>query len=388
MARRTAPRKAVADQGAPGGAVVDSDPDIGLDGSEGLDLDPFGTIFDDYSPDSEIVDLHRTAPDEWAGERIKGYLCTLVPRDDRNYLAWIKAQFGGGTFRIIRRDRASGRIVQTQTIEVSGNPVLSSALKLDHSASRSAVPGVVNIEGADVDLNGPMADVVRFLAMLRGVKEFMAPPVTAQASGFSLEDVIALVGLAKGGGDPIDYLSKLRSALPEAFDKGDRAGDGNLYGMITEAIRQAGNGITALAGVPGRSRVPAGPGLGAPLVNTRALPVGAPDNGNQKGMEDQKPMGQREMALAAAQQIVACFFDEPRPDAAGVTQQIDLILGSVSADLRRNILPFKEALGGIARGMLGQFVPEGAAFDITDFNLFYSEVFDLWCDPSREVRSL
>ena len=369
---------------------ADADPpDIsGVDGAgDDLDrFDPFAGLFDRYDGVQTVVDVIRMAPAEFRGVKTKGFVGNLEPLSDRRYFAWMAERFGGGTYRLIVRDTASGVILASQSVDFPGEPVVTASAGGGASASAvsgSRVPMTVEVEGAQVDLNAPMVEVVKLLTMLRGIKEFFKEDNPAPAQGLTVKDLVDLMAVTRQG-DALDNLKRIREALPEVFAGGADSGGTDLLGVVKEAITQTGN-ILSGAG-RGGARVPVGrasvvasapvPALPRPGVAAEPEPVTAPEQQERDNSMGQ-PINPKEVALGLVRHIAACFGQVPRPAPVEVAAQLDL-LADVAPDVRRKVEPFKDALGGVALAWLPDLVTEDVEYTAAEWREYFAAVFAHW----------
>ena len=96
-------------------------PGEAVESAGGESLDPFHALFDTDDVEAVDVELYRTEPTTLNGVKIHGFLERLYPGADR---AQIAALHGGGTYRLSKRDRATGRMITNRTLEISGRPIM------------------------------------------------------------------------------------------------------------------------------------------------------------------------------------------------------------------------------------------------------------------------
>ena len=359
----------------------------GLDGAgDDLDrFDPFAGLFDRYDGVNTVVDVIRMAPAEFRGVKVKGFVGNLEPLSDRRYYAWMAERFGGGTYRLIVRDSGSGVILASQSVDFPGDPIVhnvaTSAAPVGAGAG-SRVPMTVAVEGAEVDLNAPMIEVVKMLTMLRGIKEFFKEDNPVQAQGLSVKDLVDLMAVTRQG-DALDNLKRIREALPEVFARDTDSGGTDLLGVVKEAITQTGNVLSGIG--RGSARVPVGRASVAASAPVPVLPRPVvTEPGAESAPEKEEgfnSMGQavnpKEMALGLVRHIAACFGQVPRPAPVDVAAQLDLLV-DVDMEVRRKVEPFKGALGGVALAWLPELVPEDVEYTAGEWREYFGEVFAHW----------
>lgn len=332
------------------------------------------------------VELFRHKPTLWRGQDIGGFVDELAPEDS---FSTIKARYGGGTFRIVRRDLKTGKMMWARVFKIAGVPVLSSTP--DDSQTPPLVPtknpdhpgATIDLGGVSIPLTGDIADLQRMILFVKAIKHvFPDPPDYNQAL------LTALLEQRKTD-DPLDLLGKLRTAVPEIFGGGGGDGDsagGNLYSLLQEAIKQAGPIIGGLAA--------RGPVVSRPMPARAAIPVTSarteptnPEPVNHAAPESEgDPVAQgpnsQQIAVMAVGEIVKAFAMEPPQAAADVVNGLDLVTGIQAAD-RHKLAPFKGALQSMAERNLPEYLEDVTPETVTNFRAYFSEVFDSFVNPDR-----
>lgn len=332
------------------------------------------------------VELYRLKPTTWRGQDISGYCADLDASDTP---ASIRERFGGGLFQIIRR-ASTGKLQWARRFKIAGNPVLSSSPDPSQSPS-DVVPTknpdrpvtTINLGGVELPITGDMGDLQKMILFVKAVKTVFPDPPDYNSALLG-----ALLEKGRERDDPLELLSRLRTAVPEIFsgsESGSSGGDANLYSLLQEAIKQAGGilGGMAAARRPAVARpMPARPAIPAPspVVNpTNPDPEKIPAPESEADLAAPSP---QQIALAAVSEIVKAFcMDQPQP-AADVVAGLDLVTGIAPAD-RGKLAAFKGALASMAERNLPEYIDDLTPETAARFKAYFSEVFDLFVDESR-----
>lgn len=361
--------------------------DIGSFSAEGVaevgDSDPVADAY--LVPGEDFrVELFRTKPTVWRGQDIGGFVDELVPEDS---FATLKQKYGGGSYRIVRRDLKTGKMMWARSFKIAGVPVLSSSP--DDSQTPALVPAknpdhptaTIDLGGVSLPLTGEIADLQKMILFVKAIKHvFPDPPDYNQALLTALLE-------QRRTDDPLDLLGKLRTAVPEIFGGGGGDGDGaggNLYSLLQEAIKQAGPIIGGLASRgPAVSR-PMPARLAVPVSSTRTEPTNPEAVTSAPPESEGVPLAPnpQQIALAAVGEIVKAFCMNPPQPAADVVNGLDLVTGIQAAD-RDKLAPFKNALLSMAERNLPEYLEEVSPETVTNFRAYFAEVFDSFVDADR-----
>lgn len=369
--------------------------------------------------ETTVVTLNRITPEEWQGVRIRGYICDLYAGLNE---AWIAQTHGGGRYVINLKDKTTGRILATTSIDVSGNPNLGNLQVPPYSIDRTESPELVgpnspvnvSIAGMEVPFSGDLQEMQKWILFIKAVKSaFPDPPDYNQ---ILLE---ALLASQRPQPDMVQTIKELKEAA-ELFGSTNQPG-GNLYDVVRSGIEQAGGvlqnltrqGMQRALAVPAGKKIPGLPTgkkaglLGAPTressqdfppETTRKDISGglsiAPDNaGNPAETEQQKgeTMSERDLILGIASQIVNAWRLNPPKEPGTVVRLIDQFLQVEPA-------PERQALAEKA----GEFIRDFAEMQLSEdwldaetlvgnreeFTLWFDKIIELYQSPERGVALL
>jgi hypothetical protein len=192
----------------------------------------FGDLFETEGDQAVIVDLVRIFPKVYQGVETEGHLCTLDPGTT---LSDIKKRFGGGTYLIKARDALTRKFITIRKVKIApAIPKLTDDdIPKDGSGAKPTSVPSVTIEGVQIPLD-QTEYIQKLVLWMRAVNTMFPNPQDAL--------IATLLEAVKEKNAPtpdaLEYLGKMRMALPELFE---RSSDGaNLYTLLQETVKQAG----------------------------------------------------------------------------------------------------------------------------------------------------
>lgn len=258
----------------PEGLAVPGEMDPQVDS---LDSD-FEDLFGD-GVENVIVELIRSEPRFFAGQRSHGFLCHLPPGSTKES---IRENFGGGVYRLNKKG-AGGRIVAQRTFTIAGNPILPPApaskepAAPDPDSARSAVAPIQTPAGIPIGIsNQEFLAMAQQLALVKSmfpdynaelIKAVMSRPQAPQQD---------LIGLA---GQIIGLVNQFRELAPPAAAEG--SGGAGWLDIVRDAIQAFGSYLKvqaqqAPAPAPALARPMPGSFKELPAVERPALSMSAP----------------------------------------------------------------------------------------------------------------
>ena len=352
--------------------------------------DALNSLFDGL-PDSK-VQLYRTSPPVYAGEKISGYLCDLDRSCD---LAWINYNYGGGVYCL--RKVVRGRYTQQRTVEIAGRPRLDPPGAAGAAAPVAApLPAVgsrtlANIGGdvayKGIPLSGSNEEFVRMIERLSLIKHYFPEPT-------NINDTLLKMLLEKQNDTGLEgILNNMEKArtLIEQLQPGDNGGGetGSILNLIGKGLdtfkallEKRGSGPAPMA-VPAIE--PAGP-ISSPLPELiTERPVTVPENNPLPGAE---PMPNfRDMANQACSIIVDSFMNEPEQNPVELTA--DMVrhqLPPLTPEIKIKVLENKAALEGIGRLLLNERYETDPQL-VQNFNLYFQGVVDILAGEVKERKA-
>jgi hypothetical protein len=359
--------------------------------------DGFSSLFDNLT--DHRVDVTRISPEEYKGELVKGYCGKLGPGDT---FETIRQRFGGGKFRLSKRSNTTGKILLSATVDVAGAPVVVTPSTDPPSASPEAsraVSTITSIAPVQIDVNGTKLTLPSGLAEQFQYMQGVILWTKAVASIFPapVDPNMELLGLLVKGrqdtaNDPIEMLSKLRTAFPDLFERSD-VGSPNWISVIQEAIKQAGTVLGAMSAgrqapliLPGSSR----PNPVAQLSAPKTEPGVAPDSESaavpvaelETVLNPQPTAWQIGLAMLA--EIVKAYRLEPPKEASRVVALLDQCF-QLSSDRRQILLAFRQTGFDWCEGQLEDVFAEQPG-QRAEFDRYYEEIFTEYTRADREAR--
>lgn len=332
------------------------------------DFDPFAMLFSEGETDGVKVELCRQAPDIWKGVPIKGYIDDLSPGHDYQY---IKTTYGGGRYRLIKRDLVTGRILDWRQVDVSGPPKIT----VPKDESVGVVPGstpTVRVAGLDIPVTGDTDKIKDLLLFVKAIRTaFPEPP-----------DYNQVILQALLNREPDDFLARLasfRQAFPDAFSSSGNNIDS--WPAVVSRIADAANTFFSQRGFP--AAVPAGR---RQLPGQRpALPFGSiPDKPPEVKEETEKQMEPKTLAAAAVSQIVSSF--RLGHSVSQVIGSLDMVL-PLKPEERASLAVWKEPLFVYAETELADdFSDDTTEKKREDFREYFNRIFETFTDPNRGTR--
>lgn len=358
-------------------------------------LDQFAYLFSDYDPESVNVTLARLSPDEWLGQSIRGYLCKLTPGHDEE---WIADKYGGGNYQLTKKDRASGRILASRQLRIAGEPKSPTAPVADLQEDESvADPMKVNVGGVEIPWTGDLKQVQEFVLFVRAMKSlFPEPP---DINSVLLETLLR----RNEQKSTIDIVKELKEAAGLFGGSGDSKG-GNLSDVLGKVIDNAGPILANLTRPPALRapiKIPAGPYPGGRPESLPAPDLVKPGENaeNRESIETDtsttstqtkgEPMGEREIVLSCAQQLVKCFRLRPPKEPCQVVPMMDLFIRQENPGFREQIRQgYEEIVFNLCEAELevDWSDPESVLGSREQFKEWCGQVFNSYADPERVVK--
>lgn len=350
------------------------------------ETDPFAALFSDWPSDGSVYcELSRLTPEIHQGVTIKGYLEKLYPGHDLDY---IRNRYGGGRFKLNKKDDATKQIMRTWTIDISGPPkiptdekeppVTTPTAELDNQADLFPK---VKVAGVQIPITRDMERLKEILLFIKTVEAVFPTPRDYNAELIELlKDRYA----QPPQDNTLEKIIQLREAFPEMFNN-DGKGDISWPGVVLEGLKTTQEILTT----PGvRRRGPIGKIVGArPGISpgkTAPESVQNPNLNPQTGVES---MSMRDLALAAVAQVVASFRLRPTKAPERVVKALDMTLQLVKPDERQQIESYRETLFDMAENELVNDFEENEILR-AEFETYYNQVFDLYVKPDRAVTVL
>lgn len=359
-------------------------------------------MFGSYNPDEDRVALHRLSPLEHQGVPTAGWLDDVAPPGiDEKY---IREHYGGGKFQLIKRNRDTGKITASCAFDLPGFPkvILTSAGPTDDDEDRgAAAPIMLDVAGAHVPFSGDLKTLADFVLAMKAIKSVFPDPVDINAN------LLQLALKKDTAPDPIETIRGLKEAV-DLFAGQSQTGS-NVYDLVQTAINQAGPVIQAMVSAPVPRRPPAlsrpapgnGPGKApVPITakpNDEAIQVTDIRPGTDSGQEtetttnERVPMSQRDLILAVASTIMACWKLDPSKTVPETVDMVDLILQQADGPTRKILVDThgETILGICETGLAEEWMLEDSHVgDRKTFNEFFVKVMIEYARIEREVLSL
>lgn len=361
-------------------------------------------MFGSYNPDEDRIALHRVSPLEHQGVPTAGWLDDVAPPGiDENY---VREHYGGGKFNLIKRNRDSGKITASCTFVLPGFPKVipaSAGPKEDSENLGAAAPSVLlDVAGAQFPFTGDLKALTNFVATMKAIKSVFPDPVDINADLLQLalkKDIVA---------DPLETIRMFKDAV-DVFG-GDKAPTGsNVYDLVQTAIQQAGPVIQAMVSAPvppGRPVLPRpGPGNGSgkgpvpitakaddePIRVIDIRPGGEPSEETETTTNEGRPMSQRELILAVASTVMACWKLDPPKNVTETVTMVDLILQQGDGSIRKALVDsYSDTILTICETGLAEewILEETHVGGRKEFGEFFTKVFTEYARADREVMSL
>lgn len=367
-------------------------------------FDPFAYLFSDYDPETVVVTLARLSPEEWQGEHIKGYICDL---SQGNREPWIKANYGGGKFLLNKRDIKTGRMLDSKTVTISGNP-----RGMGPSSPRPFQPGdgdgggfdtasapvMIKLGDVEVPYSGDLGEMQNFILFVKAVQSAFPPP-----PDINVELLRQVLGRREGP-STLELVKELKEAS-DLFGGGDSTG-GNVYDLMKTVAEKAGNVLENMTAPRLRSpiatpprRLPGPPAGKEPGRTQEIKPAGTPTIVNNGGDDSTaKPetlevptMGERDIVLAVANQLVKSFRLIPPKTPSSAVRMIDQFLQQKDATVRETLVNrYSTLVFDFCETELEAdwSDPESAIGDRQSFADWFNAVFAFYKDSAREVMIL
>jgi len=195
----------------------------------------FAALFGDGAENC-VVELMRVSPKFYQEIRIEGFCQQLAPGVDRQ---WIKENFGGGLYRIVKR--VAGKFADQVNLQISGYPKIQAEPEIKKTEIQPAIapaasggPAVAirEVDGISIGVSDD-----QFIKQIRQLMMVKAVLKEDSVNDRLLE--VALSSQGKAG----DSLSTLREAMTmvqsikELFPDGDAGGEGGVTDLIREGLR-------------------------------------------------------------------------------------------------------------------------------------------------------
>ena len=365
------------------------------------EFDPFATFFTDYDPEAVVVTLARLSPDEWQGENIRGYICKISPGHDEE---WIKTNHGGGKYLLTKKDTKTGRIQDSRTIIIAGNPKRPGAPSprpepegdgdVVARESRSE-PVNIDIGGVEVPFDGDLGRMKDMILFVKAVQAAFPPPPDYNTQ------LLELALRRNEGPSTLEIVKELKEAA--GLFGGGGSGGSTVYDLLRSVADQAGGVIRNLTTPQLRSPIkpPAGrlygstPGL-QPAIKQE------PPGGDTSSPRDEKGgdettaqpttkefvMGEREIVLAVANQVVKSYRLSPPKEPENVVRMVDQLIQQSDKDVRSALdIKYRELIFDFCETELEAdwSDPESSVGDRTAFADWFKRVFEHYSDPERQV---
>lgn len=360
-------------------------------------------MFGSYNPDEDRIALHRVSPLEHQGVPTAGWLDDVAPPGiDENY---VREHYGGGKFRLIKRNRDTGKITASCTFDLPGFPkvVLASASpkETDEDLGASAPSVMLDVAGSQIPFSGDLKTLADFVLAMKAIKSVFPEPVDINAN---------LLQLALKKDTVPDQLEMIRT-LKEAVDLfgGQGQTGSNIFDLVQTALNQAGPVIQAMVSAPvprPRPALPrAGPGNGS---GEKPVPIAATPGDEPVRVTDIRPgvqateeteptanernvMSQRELLLATAATIQACWKLFPPKNVTETVSMVDLILQQGDGSIRKALVDsYGDTMLTICETGLAEewMLEESKVGDRKAFGEFFTKVMTEYARADREVMSL
>lgn len=339
------------------------------------EVDPFLGLFDNQEVTK--VEIYRLEPQYLNGVDISGFLDNVNPGDD---LQAIKAKFGGGRYKLVKRLN-SGKFGQQAFLRISGSPITKPVATPSTTTGGEPVTQV-EIEGVPFSIGGEDKQFFKELQRVLLLKKLLAEPATPDINTVLLQHV-----LTSGRNDksPLETINEIKTAA-ETLGIAGAGGETNILDLVNQGLKTLQT--LAVKSGPGKApapvRLPAAPRPNAGLI-TDKTPVEQPEN-NETHNESGEEMTTKEMAHVAVSLVVQGFRLAPPKEPTRIVALLDSQLG-LNLKQRAALVAWKETLFDLAEIELsGDFedVPEKRA----EFERYYNEVFDLYVEPEREAKIL
>lgn len=352
--------------------------------------DPLSALFDGL-PDSR-VQLFRTGPMNYNGEKISGYLCDLDQSCD---LSWINANYGGGIYTL--RKTVRGRYTQQRTVEIAGRPRLdppgaAGAAALVAAPMPAAGSRVLSNVGADVaykgiPLTGSNEEFVRMVERLSLIKHYFPEPT-------NINDTLLKMLLEKQSDTGLDGILKNMEKARELIDRLNPSDNGG--GETGSILNLIGKGLdTFKALLEKRGAAPAPMPLSAvepagfqPVATPELITERPADVPTTNPLPESEPMPNfRDMANRACSIVVDSFMNEPEQNPVGLT--VDMVLSQLpplTPEIKAEIIKNKAALVGIGRLILNERYETDPQL-VQNFNLYFEEVLDILTGELKQVKA-
>ncbi len=365
------------------------------------EFDPFATFFTDYDPEAVVVTLARLSPDEWQGENIRGYICKISPGHDEE---WIKTHHGGGKYLLTKKDTKTGRIQDSRTIIIAGNPKQPGAPSprpgpegdgdVVVKESRSE-PVNVDIGGVEVPFDGDLGRMKDLVLFIKAVKAVFPPPPDYNTQ------LLELALRRNEGPSTLEIVKELKEAA--GLFGGGGSGGSTVYDLLRSVADQAGGVIRNLTTPQLRSPIkpPAGrlpgPTLAPLPAAKQETPRGdTPVPGDEKGGDEttaqptskELVMGEREIVLAVANQVVKSYRLSPPKAPEKVVRMVDQLIQQSDKDVRMSLdVKYRELIFDFCETELEAdwSDPESPVGDRGAFHDWFKLTFEYYADPEREV---
>ena len=346
--------------------------------------DPLSALFDGL-PDSR-VQLFRTGPMNYNGEKISGYLCDLDQSCD---LSWINANYGGGIYTL--RKTVRGRYTQQRTVEIAGRPRLDPPGAAGAAASMAApMPSagsrVLANVGADVaykgiPLTGSNEEFVRMVERLSLIKHYFPEPT-------NINDTLLKMLLEKQSDTGLDGILKNMEKARELIDRLSPGENGG--GETGSILNLIGKGLDTFKALLEKRGTPPAPAPGSAVEPIGFQPVPLPELITERpaNVPESNPLpGEkempnfREMANQGCSIIVDSFMSEPtdpNPEklVAITVDMVKMQLPSLTPEIKAEMIRNRAALNGIGRLILNERYEIDPQL-VQNFNLFFDQVFDI-----------
>ncbi len=360
-------------------------------------------MFGSYNPDEDRIALHRVSPIEHQGVPTAGWLDDVTPPGiDENY---IREHYGGGKFHLIKRNRDTGKITASCTFDLPGFPKVvpaSASLKDEEENMGAAAPSVMlNVAGTEVPFSGDLKTLADFVLAMKAIKSVFPDPVDINA------DLLQLALKKDTAPDPLETIRSLKEAVDLFSGQGSTGS--NVYDLVQTAIQQAGPVIQAMVAAPVPHRRPVlprpGPGNGSgkqpvpitakpadePIQVTDIRPGAEPSEETETTTKEGGPMSQRELILAVASTIMACWKLDPPKTAMETVRMVDLILQESDAAVRKILVDSRgETIYDICETGLAEewMLEDSHVGDRKAFGKFFIDVMKEYTRIDREVLVL
>ncbi len=362
-------------------------------------------MYASYNAETEVISLYRILPKEHLGVPTVGWLADVEPGMHEPY---IRDNYGGGQYRLNKRNRKDGQISASCTFDLPGFPKVGSAANPTATIEGQGAtePVMLTVGNTQVPFTGDLQKFTDFMMVLRGIETIFPPaPPPPDINAALLE-----LALKKETTDPLDTIRILKEAS-DYFGRTSETGS-NIYDLVKEAIQQAGPVIQAMA-TPGQKRLAKPPSLipGAgpgdrPGKRPGPVPVTGRDQAAQvtditppdgQAAEDEPPteergfMSQRDLILAVASTIVSCWKLDPPKNATETVRMVDLVLQENEPGVRQTLVDaYKDTILDICETQLAEdwIVEGGTIGNRKDFGKFFTDLFNEYVRPDREVLTL